>query len=73
MKVGDQFGLEVRGEAVTSGQSGLPLTLPGRSVGRLEIVSFFGDNPQAEGSIARLVRGQIPPGDLKALQVVEVR
>jgi curli biogenesis system outer membrane secretion channel CsgG len=71
LKVGEQLGLEVRGETVTSGQSGLPLTLPSRSIGRLEIVSFFGDNPQAEGAIARLVQGQIPPGDLKGLQVVE--
>jgi curli biogenesis system outer membrane secretion channel CsgG len=73
LKVGDQLGLEVRGETVVSGQSGLPVTLPGRTVGRLEIVSFFGDNPQAEGAIARVVQGQIPPGDLKMLQVVEAR
>lgn len=73
LKLGDQFGLEVRGDTVTSGQSGLPVMLPGRNVGRLEIVSFFGDNPQAEGAIARLVQGQIPAGDIKTLQVVEVR
>jgi curli biogenesis system outer membrane secretion channel CsgG len=73
LKVGDQLALEVRGETIVSGQTGLPLTLPGQGVGRLEIVSFFGEGPQQEGAIARVVQGRTPSGDLKAFQVVEPR
>jgi curli biogenesis system outer membrane secretion channel CsgG len=73
LKVGDQLSLEKRGETVVSGQTGLPLTLPGQSIGRLEIVAFFGESPQEEGAIAKVVQGQIPGGDLKSLRVVELR
>lgn len=73
MEVGDQFRIETRGEKVISGQTGLPITLPGHSIGSIEVVSFFGDASSGEGAIARVVGGQLPPTDPKTLIVVESR
>lgn len=70
MKVGDRYRVETRGESVTSGQTGLPIRLPGNTVGTIEVVSFFGDDPSSQGAIARLTSGQLP-SDLKSLVVVE--
>jgi curli biogenesis system outer membrane secretion channel CsgG len=74
MKLGDRYRVETRGETVVSGQTGLPIKLPGQTVGTIEVVSFFGDDPSSQGAVARLVAGQLPPGgDPKALVVVEDR
>lgn len=71
MKVGDRFRIETRGERVTSGQTGLPITLPGRSLASIQVVSFFGDGSSGEGAVARVVDGQLPPVDAKTMIVVE--
>ncbi|MGE5567359.1 MAG: CsgG/HfaB family protein [Parcubacteria group bacterium] len=73
MKVGDRFRVETRGETVVSGQTGLPITLPGQRVGTIEIVSFFGDPESGEGAVARVVEGQVPTVDPATLLVVENR
>jgi curli biogenesis system outer membrane secretion channel CsgG len=59
LKVGDRFVIETVGETVTSGQSGLPITLPGSKLAEVEIVSFFGDSEYSEGSIATIVSGAL--------------
>jgi hypothetical protein len=73
LKVGDRFRVETRGEVVTSGQTGLPIQLPGQQVATIELVSFFGDDPSSQGAITRVVEGRVPAGDPKALIVVEIR
>jgi curli biogenesis system outer membrane secretion channel CsgG len=72
LKAGDRLRLETRGETITSGQSGLPIRLPGQAVATLEIMSFFGEDPASEGAIARVVQGAIQ-ADPKTLIVVEDR
>jgi len=71
LKVGDRLRVETRGEVITSGQTGLPIQLPGQEVATIELASFFGDDPSAQGAIAHVVEGKIPSGDPKALMVVE--
>lgn len=71
LKVGDVLVVEAAGETITSGQTGLPITLPGHPIARLEVTSFFGDTPEAQGTIAHIVQGQIPTTDLSKLRVVE--
>jgi curli biogenesis system outer membrane secretion channel CsgG len=73
LKVGDRFALETRGERIVSAQSGLPIVLPGKPVGTIQIVSFFGDTASAEGAVARLVDGQVAPADAANLIVIEAR
>lgn len=73
LRVGDRFRVETMGEAVISGQTGLPIRLPGDYVGTIEVQSFFGDSPSTEGAVARLVSGRLPSGDLANLTVLEDR
>lgn len=72
LKIGDRLKLETRGELFTSAQTGLPIRLPGQSVATLEIVSFFGDDSESEGAVARIVDGHAV-GDPKTFLVVENR
>ena len=71
LRVGDHLRLETRGETLTSGQTGLPITLPGEKLGTLEVTGFFGD-ATSEGAVTHLVSGQIG-ADPKQLIVVEDR
>jgi curli biogenesis system outer membrane secretion channel CsgG len=73
LKPGQTLIIERRGETVTSGQTGLPITLPGQEVARVQVVSFFGESRESEGTIARITQGQVPAADLKALRVMEAR
>jgi curli biogenesis system outer membrane secretion channel CsgG len=73
LKVGDHYRVETRGESVVSGQTGLPIRLPGHTVGTIEVMSFFGEDTNSQGAIARVISGQLPTGDLKSLVVVEDR
>lgn len=72
LKAGDRFVIETVGETVTSGQSGMPITLPGERLAEIEIVSFFGDSEYTEGSVAQVVSGRVDAGDSKLI-VREIR
>ena len=72
LKVGDRLRVETPGEVMISGQSGLPITLPGSQIATLELTGFFGDTPDTEGSTARLIDGSLP-ADTKGLRVMENR
>jgi curli biogenesis system outer membrane secretion channel CsgG len=71
LKVGDRLSVETRGEVVKSGQSGLPITLPGERIAEIQVVSFFGEDEYSEGSIANVVSGAIANRDPASLVVVE--
>lgn len=73
LKVGDILSVETAGETMISGQTGLPITLPGQAVARIQIESFFGETAATEGAIARVVQGQASTSNLKSLRVVEIR
>lgn len=60
LKVGDELAIVLEGEHVRSGQSGMVITLPGQEIGRIRIVSLFGDNETDQGSVAQIIRGSIP-------------
>lgn len=72
IKAGDEFAVETKGKTVTSGQSGMPITLPGTQVARIKVVSFFGSG-DAEGSTAEIVSGSIPAAQRASLIVKEIR
>jgi curli biogenesis system outer membrane secretion channel CsgG len=72
LKVGDEFVVETKGKTVTSGQSGLPITLPGTQVARIKVVSFFGEG-NAEGATAQIVSGAVSGAERASLVVKEVR
>jgi len=72
LKVGDRLAIETIGRTIKSRQTGFDITLPGEVVGEVEIVSFFGDDDFSQGSVARIVGGNLP-GKMKFenLKVVE--
>ncbi|WP_233560123.1 CsgG/HfaB family protein [Oleomonas cavernae] len=73
LKIGDRLRVERPGQTVTSGQTGLPIALPGDYVATLEIVSFFGDQPEAQGAVTRVVEGKVNAAQAKSLIVTEIR
>ncbi len=70
LRVGDRFRVETPGEVVVSGQSGLPITLPGSRIAEIELTGFFGATPETEGSTARVIEGHLP-ADTQGLRVME--
>jgi curli biogenesis system outer membrane secretion channel CsgG len=73
IKVGDRFAIETRGETIKSGQSGLPITLPGSRLAELQVVGFFGDDEYSEGAVADVVSGSITGREVSNLIVVELQ
>ena len=65
LKLGDRFTIETVGETVKSGQTGMPITLPGEKLAEVEVISFFGDSEYSEGSIATVISGALSEGDSK--------
>jgi curli biogenesis system outer membrane secretion channel CsgG len=72
LKVGDEFAVESKGKTIVSGQTGLPITLPGTQVARIKVSSFFGTG-EAEGATAQIVSGTIAGVQRTSLIVKEVR
>lgn len=72
LKAGQRYRVESPGETITSGQSGLPITLPGMALAEIELVGFFGDTPETEGATAHIVNGALPQ-NTNGLRVVEIR
>ncbi len=60
LRVGDELVIVLEGEHVKSGQSGMEITLPGQEIGRIRIISLFGDNETNQGSVAEIIQGSIP-------------
>jgi curli biogenesis system outer membrane secretion channel CsgG len=72
LKVGDEFVVETKGKTVTSGQSGLPITLPGAEVARIRVTGFFGAG-EAEGATAQIMSGALVSAQRSGLVVREAR
>lgn len=71
LAVGDTLEVETEGEVVTSGQSGMPITLPGERVASIKVVSFFGDDEYTEGAIASITNGDLAGYETDQLVVRE--
>jgi curli biogenesis system outer membrane secretion channel CsgG len=72
LKIGDQFVVEAKGRTVTSGQTGLPITLPGTEVARIRVTAFFGSG-DVEGATAQITSGNIQAAQRPSLVVREAR
>ncbi len=63
LKIGDRLKVMEPGKVMKSPQTGFDIQLPGRQVGDLEIVSFFGESEINEGAVCRVVNGPLPSSD----------
>lgn len=73
LRQGSELVVEMAGDVVISGQSGLPIALPGSEVARIRVESSFGDSAETEGSIASITSGSLQGFDLSRLRVMEIR
>lgn len=73
LKVGDVLRVMAPGQKVKSKQTGMEISLPGRQVAKIRVVSFFGDNENNEGSVCEVMDGKIDPAAATTLYVEEVR
>jgi curli biogenesis system outer membrane secretion channel CsgG len=73
LRVGQELVVEEAGRAVTSAQSGSIITLPGRQVARVQVVSFFGATGAGEGSVVRLLNGNLTGVATTNLRVLEAK
>jgi len=70
LRVGDELRVMKAGKTVKSAQTGFEISLPSSEVGRLQVVSFFGESETNEGSVASLKSGSLKDQDFKDLIVV---
>ena len=73
LKVGDILRVMAPGQKVKSKQTGMEISLPGRQVAKIRVVSFFGDNENNEGSVCEIVDGKVDPASATNLYVEEVK
>jgi hypothetical protein len=72
IEVGDELVVEKRGRTIKSPQTGLPIALPGSEVGRLRVISQFGEDEASEGSSCEVVSGAVAE-PLDQLVVIEAK
>jgi curli biogenesis system outer membrane secretion channel CsgG len=70
VRPGMLFVVEIKGQRVKSPQTGFDVTLPGREVARLRVVSNFGESETNEGSAATLVSGSLDGTNIADLVVI---
>lgn len=73
LRVGDSLAVLQQGQKVKSEQTGFDITLPGKQVGQIRVVSFFGDNETNEGSVAEIVSGDFSDAQKMGLYVSEAK
>lgn len=56
---GAQFEILKLGKKIKNPQTKMYITLPGKSVGKIEVITSFGDTPESEVSICKMVEGNI--------------
>jgi len=56
---GTEFAIMQQGKKVKNPQTGMYITLPGKQLGMLEVLTSFGDTPESEVSIGQLTQGNI--------------
>lgn len=71
VKPGMVFDVETRGREVKSQTTGTTITLPGKKVAELEVVSLFGDDVLNQGAAATVTSGSLEGYELNELWVKE--
>ena len=74
IKPGDLFSVMQNGKTVVNPQSNMPISLPGKQVATLKVVSCVGDSPQNEVSYCEMTNGILAgDADLSQLTIIESR
>jgi len=74
IKPGDLFSVMQNGKTVVNPQTNMPISLPGKKLATLRVISCTGDSPQNEVSFCEIADGKLAKkADLSQLTVVESR
>ena len=71
--VGDVFAVKLKGKTVKNPQTGINIELPGKQVGKVEVVSVAGDTPETEYSIVSFKEGEIDGTQLRNYYIEEIK
>lgn len=71
VRVGMVFDVETRGREVQSQTTGARITLPGRKVAQIKVLSLFGQDVLNQGAVATVINGDLSNYKLNDLQVKE--
>lgn len=71
IRAGDLFQIVERGKSVRNPQTGISLELPGKTVGRVEVLSVGGDTPQSEYAFVRVLEGNVDRTNLETYYLQE--
>ena len=59
IKIGDKFDIYKKGKQVKNPQTNMMMTLPGKKLAKIEILTTLGDTPDTEVSLAEITSGDI--------------
>ena len=71
--MGDTLKVMSPGQKIKSKQTGMEISLPGKPIATIRVISFFGDNENNEGSVCEVVSGSIDSFSATKLYVEEVK
>jgi curli biogenesis system outer membrane secretion channel CsgG len=71
IRTGMDLAVETIGRKVKSPQTGFDVTLPGKKIATIRVVSTFGDNETNEGALVTITSGSISSNNIDQLRVVE--
>lgn len=73
IKVGDVLQVMSPGQKIKSKQNGMEISLPGKQVATIRVLSFFGENENDEGSVCEIIKGNLSPSTSENYYVEEVK
>ena len=73
ISVGDVFAVKLKGKTVKKPQTGINIELPGKQVGKVEVLSVAGDTPETEYSIVSFKEGEIDGTQLRNYYIEEIK
>lgn len=72
LEAGMQFAVKTIGKQVKNPQTGIMISLPGKEIGRIEIVMTGGETPETEYSIVNVVSGELNASDISQYVIEEI-
>ena len=73
IKIGDNYQVVEKGKTVLNPQTGMPIELPGKLVGKIKVDAVGGDSALNEYSIVSFVEGSIDAQNLNNYIIEEIK
>ncbi len=73
LKPGMKLSVKTLGKQVKSAQTGFLVRLPGTEIAKIEVTQNFGDTPETEGSLVKVISGSLGKHNPNELVIEEVK